>query len=165
MRILSERPNHDGEGAAGQKSASDGCTDSRVHEHNVVPLHDLLPRSSRDQTRRQSHRGCPAGSQAGFGQGGCGMTTSSRIPQQVEEILTTHRRGFLKSAGLLVVSFAAGAGAVITDADAQNGAAAQPPVLIPIPISGNSIRGSSFMRTTQPRFTSAKRTAARAPEP
>ncbi|HUE11104.1 MAG TPA: molybdopterin cofactor-binding domain-containing protein, partial [Steroidobacteraceae bacterium] len=31
------------------------------------------------------------------------------ITQQVEDILTTHRRGFLKSAGLLVVSFATGA--------------------------------------------------------
>jgi CO/xanthine dehydrogenase Mo-binding subunit len=32
----------------------------------------------------------------------------SAIPKQVEEILTTHRRGFLKSAGLLVVGFATG---------------------------------------------------------
>jgi nicotinate dehydrogenase subunit B len=44
------------------------------------------------------------------------------IPQQVEEILTTHRRGFLKSAGLLLVSFAAGA----PDADAQPAGATYP---------------------------------------
>ncbi len=41
------------------------------------------------------------------------------IPKQVEDILTTHRRGFLKSAGLLVVGFATG-----VQADAQSPAAA-----------------------------------------
>ena len=35
------------------------------------------------------------------------MNVCTGIPQQVEEILTTHRRGFLKSAGLLMVGFAA----------------------------------------------------------
>jgi len=35
------------------------------------------------------------------------MTASIGIPRQVEELLTTHRRGFLKSAGLLLVGFAA----------------------------------------------------------
>jgi CO/xanthine dehydrogenase Mo-binding subunit len=35
------------------------------------------------------------------------MTTSTGIPQQVEELLTTHRRGFLRSAGLLMVGLAA----------------------------------------------------------
>jgi nicotinate dehydrogenase subunit B len=42
------------------------------------------------------------------------------IPQNVEEILMTHRRGFLKSAGLLLVSFAAraqNAGATYPDPD------------------------------------------------
>ncbi len=34
------------------------------------------------------------------------MNTSG-IPQQIEEILFTHRRGFLKTAGLLFVGFAA----------------------------------------------------------
>ena len=34
------------------------------------------------------------------------MSTSG-IPKQVEEILSTHRRGFLKTAGLLLVGFAA----------------------------------------------------------
>jgi nicotinate dehydrogenase subunit B len=37
------------------------------------------------------------------------------IPKQVEDVLTMHRRGFLQSAGLLVVSFATGSGT----ADAQ----------------------------------------------
>lgn len=46
------------------------------------------------------------------------MTTSGTIPKQVEEILTTNRRGFLKSAGLLMVSFAGGA--LAGDADAAN---------------------------------------------
>src|SRR5215469_3558587 len=31
----------------------------------------------------------------------------SAIPKQVEEILSTHRRGFLKTAGMLLVGFAA----------------------------------------------------------
>ena len=53
------------------------------------------------------------------------MTVPTGIPKRVEEILTTHRRGFLKSAGLLVVSFATGAGALITEADAQSSRATQ----------------------------------------
>ena len=48
------------------------------------------------------------------------MTPYARIPKRVEKILATHRRDFLKSAGLLVVSFATGA-----SADAQSSAAAQ----------------------------------------
>jgi nicotinate dehydrogenase subunit B len=53
------------------------------------------------------------------------MTTSTRIPKQVEEVLAIHRRDFLRSAGLLVVSLAAGA--VAQEADAQNSAATQTP--------------------------------------
>ncbi len=49
------------------------------------------------------------------------MSASDRIPKQVEEVLLTHRRGFLKSAGLLLVSFGA---AGTTQADAQNSGAA-----------------------------------------
>ncbi|HUI58344.1 MAG TPA: molybdopterin cofactor-binding domain-containing protein, partial [Bryobacteraceae bacterium] len=52
------------------------------------------------------------------------MTASNPIPKQVEEILTTHRRGFLKSASLLLVSFATVAGALKSEADAQSGSAA-----------------------------------------
>ncbi len=33
------------------------------------------------------------------------MNSSDRIPKQIEEVLVTHRRGFLKNAGLLAVSF------------------------------------------------------------
>lgn len=51
------------------------------------------------------------------------MTISSAIPKHVEDALSMHRRGFLKSAGMLIVSFAApGASA----ADTQSGTAAQP---------------------------------------
>src|SRR5215831_15017346 len=47
------------------------------------------------------------------------MTISSGIPKQIEEILTANRRSFLKSAGLLAVSFAVDTGALLTKADAQ----------------------------------------------
>src|SRR5258708_14334844 len=49
--------------------------------------------------------------------------TGNGIPQQVEDILATHRRGFLKSAGLLLVSFASGAGALIAEARRRGAAA------------------------------------------
>ena len=32
------------------------------------------------------------------------MNASDRIPKQIEEVLVTHRRGFLRNAGLLAVS-------------------------------------------------------------
>ena len=49
--------------------------------------------------------------------------------KQIEELLVTHRRGFLKSAGLLAVSFATGAGATTSEADAQtNGAGPYPDI-------------------------------------
>jgi len=51
------------------------------------------------------------------------MNTSTGIPKQVEELLATHRRDFLRSAGLLFVSFATSAQAF--KADAQDSAAAQ----------------------------------------
>ncbi len=94
------------------------------------------------------------------------MTTSTVIPKHVEEVLNTHRRGFLKSAGLLVVSFATGGAALVTEAAVQNSAATQPAaVLIQIRISINSTRGSLFMRTTRRPFMSAKRTLGRVPAP
>lgn len=52
------------------------------------------------------------------------MITSTVIPKHIEEALNTHRRDFLKSAGLLVVSFASGA-ASVTEAVAQNSGAPQ----------------------------------------
>jgi CO/xanthine dehydrogenase Mo-binding subunit len=56
------------------------------------------------------------------------MTMRTGIPKQVEEVLATHRRDFLKSAGLLVVGFATGA-----KADAQTSATAQTPGPYPDP--------------------------------
>ena len=47
------------------------------------------------------------------------MTPSTGIPESIEKILTTHRRGFLKSAGLLAVGF-------VSRAAAQNSAAQAP---------------------------------------
>jgi CO/xanthine dehydrogenase Mo-binding subunit len=52
------------------------------------------------------------------------MSASIGISKQVEAVLATHRRGFLRSAGLLVVSFATGAGAQAFDANAQESTAA-----------------------------------------
>ncbi|HEX4231090.1 MAG TPA: molybdopterin cofactor-binding domain-containing protein [Bryobacteraceae bacterium] len=54
------------------------------------------------------------------------MIISTGIPKHVEEALSTHRRGFLKSAGLLVVSFATGRGALLAEAVAQHDVAARP---------------------------------------
>ncbi len=48
------------------------------------------------------------------------MSVSHTIPQQIEEVLMTHRRGFLKSAGLLAVSFGVFGGAANTKGDAQS---------------------------------------------
>src|SRR5260370_9094667 len=121
MRILSERTHHDGEGNAVQDSASERCADSAVHEYDVVPLHDVLPHSGRHQTRGQSHCRGPAG----FGKGDRSMTASNGIPKRVEEVLTTHRRGFLRNAGLLVVSVGTGAGPLTTEADAQTSRATE----------------------------------------
>jgi nicotinate dehydrogenase subunit B len=52
------------------------------------------------------------------------MTPSGGIPKQVEEILATHRRGFLRTAGMLVVSFATGR-AHASEANDQSSAAPQ----------------------------------------
>ncbi len=60
------------------------------------------------------------------------MSASDRIPKQIEEVLVTHRRGFLRNAGLLAVSLVYG-GTGITEADAQSNAAAQGPGPYPDP--------------------------------
>jgi nicotinate dehydrogenase subunit B len=52
------------------------------------------------------------------------MSVSNRIPKQIEEVLVTNRRGFLRSAGLLAVSFGVFGGAGVTEADAQQTSAA-----------------------------------------
>jgi nicotinate dehydrogenase subunit B len=54
------------------------------------------------------------------------MITSNAIPRHVEEVLSTHRRGFLKSAGMLLATFATGT-ASATEALARNGAGDQSP--------------------------------------
>ena len=56
------------------------------------------------------------------------MSTSTGIPKHVEEVLATHRRDFLRSAGLLLVSFAAS-----TQVDAQSTATAHAPGPYPDP--------------------------------
>jgi CO/xanthine dehydrogenase Mo-binding subunit len=61
------------------------------------------------------------------------MNASDGIPKQIEEVLVTHRRGFLRSAGLLAVSFGAFGGAGITEADAQSSSAPQGPGPYPDP--------------------------------
>src|SRR5579862_6837323 len=106
MRILPERPDHDGESSAGQKSASDGHPDPRVHGKNPVPLHDVLPRPTCDQACREGH----SQSRLQLQQGGGSVNT--KIPKHIEDALenlnvSTSRRTFLKSSGLLVVSFSA----------------------------------------------------------
>ena len=53
------------------------------------------------------------------------MSTSHTIPKHIEEVLVTHRRDFLKSAGLLAVSFGFFGAAAATEADAKSIAAAK----------------------------------------
>ena len=60
------------------------------------------------------------------------MSDSHEIPARIEEILTVNRRGFLRSAGLLAVSFG-GFSAGLTEADAQAAAAPQGPGPYPTP--------------------------------
>jgi CO/xanthine dehydrogenase Mo-binding subunit len=59
--------------------------------------------------------------------------SSVKIPQQIEEALLTHRRGFLKNAGLLAVSFSVFSTTGIGEADAQTSAAPQTPGPYPDP--------------------------------
>src|SRR5712692_2583660 len=106
MRFLPERPDHDGKSSAGQESTSFRCPDPREYGENSVPLHDLLPRSTCDQACGKGY----SRYRFQLEQGGGGM--SKNIPKHVEEALdklnvTTSRRNFLKSSGLLVVSFSA----------------------------------------------------------
>src|SRR6202049_2766159 len=92
-----------------------------------MPLHDILSRSGCHKARCQDDRRCPGG----FGEGGRRVTTFTNVPKRVEEeleqsTLTPSRRNFLKSAGLLVVSFsAAGTDPLITGASAQAPAGSQ----------------------------------------
>ena len=47
------------------------------------------------------------------------MTISSGVSKHIEEILTTNRRSFLKSAGMLAVTFGVDAGGLLTEVDGQ----------------------------------------------
>ena len=60
-------------------------------------------------------------------------SSSSILPKQIEEALVMHRRGFLKSAGLLVVSFGAFGASAISEAGAQSNGTAQGPGPYPNP--------------------------------
>jgi nicotinate dehydrogenase subunit B len=53
------------------------------------------------------------------------MSSSDRLPKQIEDILVTHRRGFLKSAGLLAVSFGVFGATAIEGAEAQSSGTAE----------------------------------------
>ena len=74
--------------------------------------------------------------------------------------MTHHARDFIKSSGFLVVGVAAvGRRRSCSAASSRRRA----PVRIPIPTSGSSIRGSSSVRTTPRRSSSARPISARAP--
>ena len=60
------------------------------------------------------------------------MNTTPGIPQQIEDVLITHRRGFLRSAGLFAVSIGAYSITGIDDAHAQS-ATNQAPGPYPVP--------------------------------
>src|SRR5436190_17347570 len=122
MRILSERTDPDGEGHAGQESAPHRRADPRNDERDAVPVHELLPCPDGRQTSRQDAGRCFVH----FRKRGGGMSISDKIPTQIEELLLTNRRGFLRSAGLLAVSFGAFSGAGLKEADAQSAAAQGP---------------------------------------
>jgi len=61
------------------------------------------------------------------------MSISGKIPNHIEELLVTNRRGFLRSAGLLAVSFGTFGAAGPKEAEAQSSAAAQGPGPYPNP--------------------------------
>src|SRR6202521_2652041 len=92
-----------------------------------MPVHDLLPHSGCHKARGQDDRRWADG----CGEGGGRVTTFTNVPKHVEDeleksTLTPSRRNFLKSAGLLVVSFsAAGTDPLIPGAGAQTPAGSQ----------------------------------------
>src|SRR5262245_41269197 len=104
VRLLSERPDPHGEGAARPQSEPDRRRDPRRHGRRAVPLHDVLPDSAGDQARR---------ARSGLGRERCMSDTTLQLPRAVEEALrrvnpALTRRGFLASSGALVVTLAAG---------------------------------------------------------
>jgi hypothetical protein len=55
------------------------------------------------------------------------MSSSGNLPKHIEDVLVTHRRGFLKSAGLLAVSFGVFGSTAIEQGAAQSGEPAASP--------------------------------------
>jgi nicotinate dehydrogenase subunit B len=55
------------------------------------------------------------------------VSSGNEIPRRIEDVLVTHRRGFLKSAGMLAVSFGIPGPASMEQAAAQSSANAAPP--------------------------------------
>ena len=98
------------------------------------------------------------------------MTAFTNIPKQVEDVLekwnaATSRRNFLKSVGPARRELQRrGASLPLRLRIERASRRRRRLVRIRIPTSSNSIRGSSFMRTTPQPSTSERRTAARAPE-
>src|ERR1051326_678294 len=140
MRFLSERPDHDGKSSAGQKSAPDRCADPRDHGKNAVPLHDILSCPTCDQACGKGDSE-PRLEQGGRSMSGANVSPTGRnnqvmsganvkmnIPKHIEEVfdnlnISTSRRNFLKSSGLLVVSV--GAAPLMAAAGTETGEAFQ----------------------------------------
>ncbi len=104
VRLLPERPDHDGQGAARSQPEAHGRRDPRRHGRRTVPLHDVLPHSGGDQTR---------GARCAERRGGCRMSTTLELPRAVRDALrsinpSVSRRGFLASSGALVLSVGVG---------------------------------------------------------
>src|SRR5690349_14928324 len=119
MWFLPKRSDPDCQGAARQESKTYGRSDSRGHERRTLPLHDVLPRSGRDQTRGEGDRCKTCASREGGR-----MKPVAGIPKHVADVLesvgTTSRRNLLKNAGMFVMSFAAiGTGPLTAPVEAQ----------------------------------------------
>src|SRR5688500_3388470 len=100
MRLLPERSNHDGEGAARSQSESKRCRDSRGNGWRLVSMHDVLPSSGSDQTRSTRD-----------GSDGRSLMSTLQLPKAIEEAVfgldRTSRRDFLKASGALVITLSA----------------------------------------------------------
>ena len=157
MRLLPERADHDGQGAAGQNP---NPTDAQIRRdgRDAVPLHDVLPRSGRHQARREGGRGMQPAPEGG------GRMTPSPTFRNSRRVLETAAAA---PAGLPQELRPAGRQLQRRGVPRQRSAQPRPQrpgaVRIPIPTSASSIRGSSSTRTTPPPSTSARPTAARAP--